>query len=58
MKSLSINEFCALHGISPSLYFKISAAGEGPKTFKIGRRTLITESAAAEWVASREAVAA
>lgn len=57
MKSISISEFCARHGISPSTFFKLLANGQAPKTYKIGRRTLITESDAAEWLAARLAVA-
>lgn len=58
MKSFSIKEWCELHGVSPSTFFKLLANGQAPKTYKIGRRTLITEAAAAEWLAAREAVAA
>jgi predicted DNA-binding transcriptional regulator AlpA len=58
MKSFSINEWCGLHGVSPSLFFKLLAKGEAPRTYKIGRRTLITEAAAAEWLAARQALAA
>jgi excisionase family DNA binding protein len=58
MRSFSIDEWCQLHGFSRSFFYKLAAQGEGPKTFKCGRCTRISEAAATEWVASREAVAA
>ena len=58
MRSFSIDEWCQLHGFSRSFFYKLASQGEGPKTFKIGRCTRISEAAAVEWVASREAVAA
>ena len=45
----SIPEFCEAHGISKALLHKLWANGGGPKIMKIGRRTLISYEAAAEW---------
>ena len=53
--ALSIVEFCRRHGISTALYFKISREGNGPRVMRVGRRTLVTPEAAAEWRRAREA---
>src|SRR5258708_14097978 len=58
MRSFSIDDWCALHGFSRSFFYKLTSQGASPKTFKIGRCFRISEAAAAEWVAAREAVAA
>jgi predicted DNA-binding transcriptional regulator AlpA len=58
MKSQTVDDFCTAHGISRGLFYQLIKRGEAPKTFKIGRCTRISEAAATEWVASREAEAA
>jgi predicted DNA-binding transcriptional regulator AlpA len=58
MKSQTVDDFCTSHGISRGLFYQLVKRGEAPKTFKIGRCTRISEAAAVEWVAEREAVAA
>jgi len=45
----SIPEFCNAHRISKEFYFKLQRAGLGPRTMKIGARTLISIEAAAQW---------
>ena len=52
--ALSIREFCASHGISEGLYFKLKKQGEGPRELKVGARTLVSIEAAAEWRRARE----
>ena len=53
--SFTIPEFCADHGgISKSFFHKLVNEGRGPKIFKVGRRTLISSEAAAEWRALME----
>jgi hypothetical protein len=47
--SFSIVEFCRLHDISRSLFYVLREKGEGPRVMKVGRRTLISAEAAAEW---------
>jgi len=47
--SFSIGEFCRLHDISRSLFYVLREKGEGPRVMKVGRRTLISAEAAAEW---------
>jgi predicted DNA-binding transcriptional regulator AlpA len=51
----SVQEFCSRHSISRSSYYNLTTAGIGPKTFKLGTRTLISREAAARWRAEREA---
>lgn len=54
--SYTIQTFCADHGaISRSFFHKIVNEGRGPRLMKIGRRTLISAEAAAEWRAKMEA---
>jgi hypothetical protein len=50
----SIAEFVELHGISIDLYFKLARSGLGPRTMKIGARTLISVESAAAWRRDRE----
>jgi hypothetical protein len=56
--AMSIREFCAQHGISEDMFFKMRRQGWGPRTMKVGSRTLISHEAAAEWRREREAAAA
>lgn len=48
-QSFSIKEFCELHAISRSLFYVLREKGEAPRMMKVGRRTLISAEAAAEW---------
>jgi len=48
-QSFSIREFCKLHDISRSLFYVLREKGEAPRVMKVGRRTLISAEAAAEW---------
>ncbi|WP_342114578.1 hypothetical protein [Pseudoduganella sp. OTU4001] len=43
------DEFCEAHRISRSSLFKLWREGDGPRIMKVGRRTLISAEAAAEW---------
>lgn len=45
----SVDEFCRVHRISRSLFYKELLSGRGPKIMKVGRRTLISAEAATEW---------
>lgn len=55
----SIDEFCAAHGgITRQHFHSLMKRGLGPRTFKVGRRTLISRRAAAEWVARMESITA
>ena len=48
-KALSIDDFCAEHSLSRSLYYKMRKAGTGPIEMKVGARTLLSVEAAAAW---------
>lgn len=56
--TLSIPEFCAVHGFSPAFYFNLQKEGKGPRVLRVGKRVLITREAAAEWRQQREAATA
>jgi predicted DNA-binding transcriptional regulator AlpA len=58
MRSYSVAEWCALHGFSRAFFYKLAARGEAPRWFKAGAATRISEAAAAEWLADREAASA
>jgi predicted DNA-binding transcriptional regulator AlpA len=44
-----VNEFCREHGISRGHFYNLLKRGEGPKIMRVGRRTLVSAEAAAEW---------
>ena len=53
----SIHEFCARHGISQQLFYKLKPLGLMPVTFNVGARVLISREAAAAWRRERELAA-
>jgi len=55
MFAMSVQRFCAAHGISKAFFYKLRAEGRGPTEMKVGTRTLISVEAAADWRAEREA---
>lgn len=55
-KAFTIEQFSQAHGISRAMFYKLLNDGSGPRTFKAGKRTLISVEAAAEWRRQREAV--
>ena len=55
MRSFSIDDWCEMHNLSRSFFYKLASQGEAPKTFKIGRNTRISETANNEWLAELEA---
>ena len=46
--------FCIAHKISRSFFYKLLSEGRGPRLLKLGKRTLISAEAAAEWRARME----
>jgi len=50
----SIPEFCKAHCIARSFLYLLLRDGRGPRVTKLGRRTLITREAAADWRAQIE----
>jgi len=45
----SVNEFCKAHRISRASFYKLLKAGNGPAIMKVGKGTLVSAEAAAEW---------
>jgi hypothetical protein len=54
----TIPEFCRRHKFSQSYFFVLKKTGLGPRTMKLGHRTLISKEAAAAWRREREAESA
>jgi len=47
--AFSIAEFCRRHGISRAHFYNLWKTGEAPRVMRVGRRTLISTEAAAQW---------
>lgn len=45
----SIDAFCETHSISRAMFYLLLKDGKGPRTMKVGRRTLISAEAAHDW---------
>lgn len=56
MDAYTVDEFARAHRISRAMVYKLWAQGIGPRTMKVGSRTLISQEAAADWRRSREQV--
>lgn len=48
-------QFCDQHGIARTTFYALLKEGRGPRTFKVGRRTLISVEAACDWRRRMEA---
>lgn len=57
-KASSIDEFCAEHGISRAMFYKLRAQGKAPRLMEVGARKLVSVEAAAAWRREREAAGA
>ena len=54
-KLLDIPSACrALGGISRAQFYKLLAAGQGPRTINVGRRRMVVEASLADFVAGRQ----
>ena len=54
-QAFTVAQFCAVHGnMSRTLFYDLLKQGRGPITFKLGRKTLISSHAAADWVKRME----
>ena len=53
-QAYSVTQFCAVHSISRAMFYVLRKQGKGPRTMKVGRRTLISKEAAREWRARIE----
>jgi predicted DNA-binding transcriptional regulator AlpA len=56
--AFSVDEFCKRHSISRSQFYVSLKDGTGPRTMKVGTRTLISKEAAADWRRKRELASA
>ena len=56
--AFSVEAFCDAHGIGRTHFYSLVKDGTAPRLFKVGRRTLISAEAAADWRAEREAATA
>ncbi len=45
----TVTTFCQEHNISRSYLYRLWNEGRGPRRTKLGRRTLISREAAADW---------
>jgi len=57
-EAFSIATFCKRYGISRALFYKLQKNGKAPRSFKLGRRVLITRDAAREWLRAMDGNAA
>lgn len=48
-KSFSIEHFCVAHGISRATFYNLVKRQLAPRLMKVGKRTLVSIEAAAEW---------
>lgn len=55
MRSFSVDQWCEMHDLSRSFFYKLAAKGKAPRTFDVGAARRISEQANAEWIAAREA---
>jgi excisionase family DNA binding protein len=46
---LSVAEFCRVHSLSRSYFYKLRKQGRAPPSFMIGRKRLISAEDAARW---------
>lgn len=52
----TVDQFRTNHGgMSRTLFYDLLKTGKGPRIFKVGRRTMISAEAAAEWIQRMEA---
>jgi hypothetical protein len=51
----TVDEFCLAHHISRPFFYTLLKVGVGPRTMKLGAKTLISIEAAAAWRKEREA---
>lgn len=50
----TINQFCVAYAVSRAKLYQLFNLGEGPATFRVGARVLISRAAADEWVKKLE----
>jgi predicted DNA-binding transcriptional regulator AlpA len=55
-RALTVDAFCRAYGIGRSTLYRMIKGDAGPRTMKVGRRTLISVEAADEWRRQLEGV--
>ncbi|MDA1277985.1 MAG: transcriptional regulator [Verrucomicrobia bacterium] len=48
-QAFSIVQFCEAHGFSRAMFYLLMKDGRAPAVMKVGKRTLISAEAAADW---------
>jgi predicted DNA-binding transcriptional regulator AlpA len=56
-EAYSVVEFAQAYGLSRATVYNLWKDGIGPRPMRVGRRTLISKQAAAEWVRRMEQAA-
>lgn len=54
-EAYTIEEFAQAHRICRATVYNLLKSGDGPRTMKVGSRTLISKESAAEWRRRMEA---
>lgn len=57
-QAYSIEAFCKTHHIARATYYLLVKQGKAPRTFRVGKKPLISVEAAAEWRRQMEAESA
>lgn len=47
--TFTITQFCDDHNISRTHFYELVKQGKGPRLLRVGRRTLVSQEAAADW---------
>lgn len=50
----TVRQFCDAHHIGPTFFYDLVKTGRGPRLMKVGKRTLISVEAAADWRRAQE----
>ena len=56
--ALSVDQFCDAHNVSRAYFYVLLKSNRGPRIMRVGRRTLVSAEAAADWRREREHEAA
>ena len=54
MESYTVEEFCRMHKMCVSMFYKLRREGNGPKIMKINSKTLVSDKSNQEWVQRME----
>jgi hypothetical protein len=54
-QAYSVQEFCDAFSISRATFYNLAGSGNGPRTMKVGGRTLVSCKAADDWRRRMEA---